>query len=54
MDRARNVALRAGCVQVEAQADGWWYAALLPEQARHSIPTPIRRLPVTVELSRAC
>ncbi|MBR0776401.1 tryptophan 7-halogenase [Bradyrhizobium diazoefficiens] len=31
--RARNVALPAGCVQVEAEADGWWYAAPLPEQA---------------------
>jgi flavin-dependent dehydrogenase len=31
--RARNVALPAGCVQIEAEADGWWYAAPLPEKA---------------------
>ncbi|MEY9543119.1 flavin-dependent dehydrogenase [Bradyrhizobium diazoefficiens] len=31
--RARDVALPAGCVQIEAEADGWWYAAPLPQQA---------------------
>jgi len=31
--RAKNVALPAGMVQVEAEADGWWYAAPLPEGA---------------------
>lgn len=31
--RARNVTLPAGCVQIEAEEDGWWYAAPLPEQA---------------------
>src|SRR4051812_36878339 len=30
---AKNVALPAGIVQVEAEADGWWYAAPLPEGA---------------------
>jgi flavin-dependent dehydrogenase len=31
--RARGVVLPAGTVQVEAEADGWWYAAPLPEPA---------------------
>lgn len=31
--RAKNVTLPAGTIQIEAEADGWWYAAPLPEGA---------------------
>ena len=31
--RARGVALPAGVAQIEAEAEGWWYAAPLPDDA---------------------
>lgn len=66
--RSKNVLLQAGTVQIEAEPDGWWYAAPLPEgctlvafhtdadlPAARSVRTPLGlldRLRQTKRLSR--